>query len=90
MHFYVFVFCLGEHGGGPDLTVLVGAAAGGILFILVLIITLCCVCRYLVTSNGSNQTLKPKQYLFFFSGNVAGIPRKNFVTLMGLPFFLFG
>jgi len=35
----------GEHGGGPDLTVLIGAAAGGILFIIVLIITLCCVCR---------------------------------------------
>ena len=29
----------------------------------------------------------PKLKSFFFRGNVAGIPRKNFVILMGLPTF---
>jgi len=32
--------------------------------------------------------LKTEESFCFFRGNVVGIPRKNFVILMGLPTFL--
>ena len=66
------MFCVAGDGSGElELTVLIGAAAGGVLFIVVLIIAFCCLCRYLplgsnfenVSFSGSDSATLPNYNL---------------------------